>query len=283
LGEKPYTCNIDEASNLARKAKALGVPYRIAMAYPAYSMILKARDLLKEGRIGIVRRSLMSMQLGWMAPRLENKGSRQALWRTDARRNGAGGVINNLACNCQFVMELVTGFRITEVCGGGHACVPGRLIPDDTVVMVRTDKGIPGIFLISQVATGHREGLMFEIWGDKGTMQWCESEPGRLVILEHDGAEQVYTDDTPPGALGAVDTPFGGSEAHIDALARVYRDYANFLQGRPESGTDRIMGMTLEEGVRSVAVCEAITKSVLPPREGDPPVPKWVPVTVPSV
>ena len=63
---------------------------------------------------------------------------------------------------------------------------------------------------------------MLEIWGDKGTLRWCESEPGRLVVLEHGGQEQVYSDDTPPGALGGVDTPFGGSEAHVDALARVY-------------------------------------------------------------
>ena len=281
LGEKPFTCNIDEAANLVRRAKALGVPYRIAMAYPGYSMLMRARDLLREGRIGIVRRVLVSMQLGWMAPRLENRGSRQALWRTDARRNGAGGVVNTLACNCQFVMELVTGFRITEVCAGGHPCVPGRLIPDDAVVMVRTDKGIPGVFLISQVATGHREGLVLEIWGDRGTLRWCESEPGRLVVLEHSGQEQVYSDDTPPGALGGVDTPFGGSAAHIDALARVYREYADYLQGA--SAPERVTGMTLEEGLHSVAVCEAITKSLLPPREGDVPVPKWVPVAVPKV
>ena len=244
-------------------------------------MLMRARDLLREARIGIVRRVLVSMQLGWMAPRLENRGSRQALWRTDARRNGAGGVVNTLACNCQFVMELVTGFRITEVCAGGHPCVPGRLIPDDAVVMMRTDKGIPGVFLISQVATGHREGLVLEIWGDRGTLRWCESEPGRLVVLEHGGREQVYSDDTPPGALGGVDTPFGGSAAHVDALARVYREYADYLQGA--SAPERVTGMTLEEGLHSVAVCEATTKSLLPPREGDAPVPKWVPVAAPKV
>ena len=101
------------------------------------------------------------------------------------------------------------------------------------------------------------------------------------MVLEHSGQEQVYSDDTPPGALGGVDTPFGGSAAHVDALARVYREYADFLQGA--AAPERVTGMTLEEGLRSVAVCEAITKSLLPPREGDVPVPKWVPVAVPKV
>ena len=36
------------------------------------------------------------------------------------------------------------------------------------------------------------------------------------------------------------------------------------------------LGMTIEEGVHSVAVSEAIIKSVTPVQEGQPPVPKWV-------
>ncbi len=283
LGEKPFTCNIDEAANLVRKSKAVGVPYRIAMVYPAYSMLKKARELIKDGRIGIVRRVIISMQLGWMAPRVENKGNRQALWRTDARKNGMGGVVNDLSSNCQFVMEYVTGCQINEACAVGHACVPGRLIPDDAVAMVRTEQGIPGVFLLSQVATGHREGLVFEIWGDKGSMRWWESAPGKLVVLAPTGEQQVYSDDNSAlGAPGGVSTPFGGSDAYVEALARVYRDYADELSGKTKPA-GRVMGMTLEEGLRSVAVIEAITKSMQPPREGEPPVPKWIPVVIPNV
>ena len=283
LGEKPFTCNIDEAANLVRKAKAMNVPYRIAMVYPAYTMLGKARDLVRDGRIGIVRRMVISMQLGWMAPRVENKGNRHALWRTDARKNGHGGVINDLLTNCQFVMEYVTGFRISEVCACGHACVPGRLIPDDAVVIARTEQKIPGVFLLSQVATGHREGLVFEIWGDKGSMRWWESDPGKLVIIDVAGERQEYRDDTPPGAPGGVSTPFGGSEAYVDALARIYRDFANELAGRGTAQGDHVLGMTLDEGLRSIAVIDAATRSMLPPRDDAPPVPKWLPVVVPNV
>ena len=64
-------------------------------------------------------------------------------------------------------------------------------------------------------------------------------------------------------------------------FVRFLREYAEFLQGA--AAPERVTGMTLEEGLHSVAVCEAITKSLLPPREGDAPVPKWVPVAVPKV
>lgn len=286
LGEKPFTCNMDEAANLARKSKATGVPYRIAMVYSAYSMLVKARKLIRDGEIGLVRRFHFSMQLGWMAKRVENMGNRQALWRTDGRRNGFGGVVNDASCNCQYVLEGVTGYRISEVCAAGHACVPGRLIPDDVTVLVRTEQGIIGTFLLSQIAAGHREGLSFEITGDKGAMRWCESEPGRLVLVSNEGEETVLTDTTAPGGICGVDTPFGGSEAYVEALARIYCDFTESLQGHTKKSRladNRILGMTIEEGLRSVAVSEAITRSLAPSREGDPPVPKWIPVVVPKI
>ncbi len=287
LGEKPFTCNMDEAANLARKSRAMGVPYRIAMVYPAYSMLLKARKLFRDGVLGRVRRFHVSMQLGWMAGRVELEDNRQAMWRTDARRNGFGGVINDASCNCQYVLEFITGYRISAVCAAARPCVPGRLIPDDATVLVRTEQGIDGVFLLSQIATGHREGLVVEITGDNGAMLWKESEPGRLVLLANDGSEKVFTDKTAPGAIGGVTTPFCAGEAYVEALARVYRDFADTLAGRTRKSRtadgNRVLGMTIEEGVRTVAVSEAILKSVAPQAEGAPPPPKWIPVVVPVI
>ncbi len=287
LAEKPFTCNMDEAANLARKAKATGVPYRIAMVYPAYSMLLKARKLFRDGVLGRVRRFHVSMQLGWMAGRVELENNRQAMWRTDARRNGFGGVINDASCNCQFVLEGITGYRITDVCANARPCVPGRLIPDDATVLVRTDQGIDGVFLLSQIATGHREGLSLEITGDNGAMRWRECEPGTLVLVSNDGKEKVLTDKTAPGALGGVTTPFAAGEAYVEALARVYRDFADTLAGKTKKSRtadgNRILGMTIEEGLRTVAVSEAIIKSIAPAADGHPPPPKWVRVVIPTI
>ena len=287
LGEKPFTCNLDEAANLVRKSRATGVPYRIAMVYPAYSMLLRARKLFRDGVLGRVRRFHVSMQLGWMAGRVELEGNRQAIWRTDARRNGGGGVINDASCNCQYVLEFITGYRITEVCANARSCVPGRLIPDDAAVFVRTDQGIDGVFLLSQIATGHREGLVVEITGDNGAMLWHESDPGQLVLVANDGSRKVLSDKTASGSLGEVAKPFCAGEAYVEALARVYRDFADSLVGRTRRSRtadgNRVLGMTIEEGLRSVAVSEAIVKSATSPTAGDASNPKWVRVAVPAV
>jgi predicted dehydrogenase len=130
------------------------------------------------------------------------------------------------------------------------------------------------------VAAGHREGLVFEIAGDTGSMRWCESDPGTLVLVANDGTKKTFTDKTAAGAIGGVDTPFVAGDAYVEALARGYCDFADSLAGctkKSRSGENgRLLGMTIEEGVHSVAVSEAIIKSVTPASEGRPPVPKWV-------
>ena len=287
LGEKPFTSNLDEAANLVRKQRTTKVPYRIAMVYPAYSQLAKAKELLKDGAIGTIRRFYVSMQSGWMARRVENQGNTHALWRVDGKRNGVGGVLNDCGCHCQFVLEWLTGFEISDVCVGARACVPGRLIPDDATVLVRTKQGVDGTFIMSQIATGHNEGLTFEITGDKGAMIWRQCEPGALAIVGNDGKRKEFKDSTPSGDSGFEEVPYGANAAYVEALARVYADFAESLAGKagkkPKAKSSGVLGMTAEEGLRSVAVITAMEKSVqfVPPDA--PPAIKWQPVVMPKL
>ena len=287
LGEKPFTSNLDEAANLVRKQRATKVPYRIAMVYPAYPQLSLAKALLKKGVVGTIRRFHFSMQSGWMAKRVENQGNTHALWRVDGKRNGVGGVLNECACHCQFVLEWITGLEITEVCVGAHACVPGRLIPDDAMVLIRTKEGIGGTFAMSQIATGHNEGLTFEITGDKGALLWRQCDPGVLTLVDNTGKRKEYKDSSlPSGEAKDFDTPYGATPAYVAALARVYEDFLDSLTGKKKKSRakdQRIIGMTVEEGLRSVAVTTAMEKSIqfVPPEAPTPP--KWQPVVMPKL
>lgn len=285
IGEKPFTSNLDEAANLVRKQRMTKVPYRIAMVYPAYSQLVHAKELLKDGAVGTIRRFHFSMQSGWMARRVENQGNTHALWRVDGKRNGVGGVLNDCGCHCQYVLEWLTGFEISDVCVGARACVPGRLIPDDATVLVRTKQGVDGTFIMSQIATGHNEGLTFEITGDKGAMIWRQCEPGLLTIVDNEGKRKEFKDSTPSGDSGFAETPYGANAAYIEALTRVYADFTESLVGKAKKSKKSagILGMTAEEGLRSVAVVTAMEKSVqfVPPDA--PPAIKWQPVVMPRL
>ncbi len=288
LGEKPFTSNLDEAANLVRKQRSTKVPYRVAMVYPAYPQLEKARELLKDGAIGTLRRFQVSMQSGWMALRVENHGNAHALWRVDGKRNGVGGVLNDCGCHCQFVLEWLTGLEISEVCVGAHACVPGRLIPDDATVLVRTKQGVGGTFIMSQIATGHNEGLSFEMTGDKGAMLWRQCDPGLLTVVGNDGKRKELRIDSPSGDSGFAEVPYGANAAYVEALSRVYADFAESLAAKPArrsraKSSGGVLGMTAEEGMRSVAVVTAMEKSVqFVPQDAPPPI-KWQPVVMPRL
>lgn len=277
LCEKPFTCNLDEALNLRRKQKLLGIPYRIAMVYPAYSQLVHARKLVKDGALGTLRRFDVFLQQGWMARRVENQGVRSAIWRTERAHSGKGGVVTEMACHCQFALEWVTGLEIDSVCAAARAVVPGRSVPDDAAVFVRTTSAPAGIFRMSTVAVGHTEGLSFEILGDAAAMYWRQDRPGELRIVENDGTEKVFLDRSAKGTGDSALVPFGANDAYIEALARVYKDFNDEINGtvkKIRKTGERILGMTIDEGVRSVAVADAIEQSAAALDEG----PKWVKV-----
>lgn len=299
LGEKPFTVNLDEAANLVRKQRLTKVPYRIAMVYPAYPALVKARKLIQEGELGNLRRFVFSYQSGWMAQRIENQTSRQALWRTDYRRNGMGGVVTACAADCQFVLEWLTGLSISEVCATGRPTVPGRLIPDDATVLVRTESGIAGVFMLSQIAIGHHDGLELEITGAKASISWRQSRPGQLVIVTAEGRKTTLDEPSAEGTDPTCDLPYGANPAYVEALSQVYADFADSLRGvrkAERSVDDHILGMSMEEGLRSVAVVEAMVKSMgnsLPDQstyqfaqqqlKSPAPESKWVAVKMPAV
>jgi predicted dehydrogenase len=164
--------------------------------------------------------------------------------------------------------------------------VPGRLIPDDATVLVRTRQGIGGTFLMSQIATGRNEGLTVEITGDKGTLLWKQCEPQILAIIGNDGKRKEYKDATASGECAVAETPYGANAAYVEALTRVYKDFVESLTGKTKksrSKDNRILGMTVEEGLRSVAVTAAMEKSIqfVPPDA--PPAVKWQPVVIPQL
>ena len=264
LMEKPFACTLDEARNLAWKQEKTGVPLCVAMPYRAYSMLRTAKGMADSGEIGEVRRFSMSFRSPWMARRIENAGNRGALWRTDAHMNGGGGIIMECAPHLQHVLEWISGLHISEVAADGYPVVPGRILPDECNVLVRTAEGARGVFLMSRVAIGHREGLAFEIAGDRGALTWRQDEPAAMRLERLDGASHTLTDATPSGVTTSFETPFGANAAFIEALAAVYAQFAAEVAAGRRAAPEERIGLSAAEGVRSAEVTDAILRSVAP-------------------
>lgn len=288
LSEKPFTCNMDEAHNLTRKQQSSGLPYGIAFVHAGYPMLQKARALIQDEKaVGNVRKVVTAFELGWMAQRLETAGNKQAGWRADPRRCGPAGCLIDMGIHCLSLTEWVTGLSVNEVNADLRATVAGRILDDDCSVLVRFAGGARGVFLCSQIATGAKQGLALEVYGDKGALLWNQNEPDRLALRGPDGAQQLFTGgpaSQEPDAPAAP-CPYGNNPAYIAALAETYRSFAAYLEA-PKKAAQREGGLCfslIDEGLRHVAFVDTVLQNTASPEEGQPPLAKWMPFAVPPV
>jgi predicted dehydrogenase len=288
LSEKPFTCNMDEALNLTRKHQKSGLPYGIAMVYAGYPMLQQAKALIQNEKvIGTVRKVVSTFELGWMAQRLETAGNKQAGWRADPRRCGPAGCLIDLGIHCLHLTEWATGLSVNEVSADLRATVAGRILDDDCSVLTRFAGGARGVFLCSQIATGAKQGLTLEVYGDKGAVLWSQNEPDQLAVRGPDGTQQLFTGGPSADELATPSPrgPYGNNTAYIAALAETYRSFAAYLEA-PKKAAQRNGGLcftTVSEGLRAVAFVDTVLQNVAVPEEGQPLPSKWIPFSVPPV
>lgn len=286
FSEKPFTCNIGEALNLSRKQRDSGTPYGIAMNYAGYPMLRKARTLiLDENRLGTIRKIVVNYTLGWLGQRLETAGNKQAGWRVDPRRNGPAGSVVDLGTHCFYVAEWLTGHKVTALCADTRPTVPGRILDDDSSILVRFENDVRGLFDISQIMLGRDEGLALEIVGDKGALRWRQHQPDQLVLFDENGTQTLEQGGTPFANASAAPAPFAGDDAYVDALAHSYNSFAQRLT-QQDSAPAAPAYMTIEEGLRSVVFVDSVLRNItLPEAEEDktPVLEKWTIYEVPPI
>jgi predicted dehydrogenase len=180
-----------------------------------------------------VRKVVAEYPQGWLAGPAEGK---QAEWRVDPAKSGAGGCIGDIGVHAFNLAEFVTGLKVTELLADLAAVVPGRLLDDDVSILLRFDNGARGVLLASQIEVGELNGLRIRCYGDKGGMVWKQEEPNSFALHHGDGrTEIVRSSDASlgPDAASRTRTPGGHPEGYLEAFANLYRDFAAVLRGAP--------------------------------------------------
>src|SRR5690606_25031206 len=103
--DKPMTTSLADARRLREVVKASGKLFILTHNYTGYPMVRQAREMIAAGEIGEIRHVQAEYAQDWLTEAAETAGSKQAEWRTDPSRSGAGGCIGdigthayNLAC-----------------------------------------------------------------------------------------------------------------------------------------------------------------------------------------
>ena len=236
--EKPMTFNVKEAKELRKIVKQSRKVFGLMHNYTGYPMVKLARDIVRQGELGKIRKVVVQYPQGWLATALEKTGQQQAVWRTDPKQSGGSGCMGDIGTHAENLSEYITGLKITHICADLTTFVKGRKLEDDGNCLLRFNNGARGILHASQVAIGEENNLAIWIYGEEKALEWHQEHPNYLYVKEPDGPVQVwgrgndYVGAKSPAAVRATRLPSGHPEAFFEAFANIYCNFADTVRAR---------------------------------------------------
>src|SRR3546814_2302797 len=94
--EKPMTFTLEEAQQLQAKVEETGLTLLLTHTYTGYPMVKQARQLVKDGALGKIRKVWVEYPQGWLSRLTEREGNAQAAWRTDPKKSGKSGRLGDI-------------------------------------------------------------------------------------------------------------------------------------------------------------------------------------------
>jgi predicted dehydrogenase len=267
LSDKPATLNLAQAQELAALVTKTGLVYGLTHNYTGYPLVKQARAMVQAGKLGKIRKVVVEYPQGWLATRLEDSGQKQAAWRIDPAKSGAGGCVGDVGTHAENLAEYITGLRIQELAADATSFVEGRLLDDDINVLLRFEGGAKGVLHASQISVGEENNLNIRIYGECGGLEWHQKEPNSLFVKWLDQPMQVYRTGQgylEPVAAAATRTPPAHPEGYLEAFANIYKNFAATLtarlEGRAATEQENDFPQILD-GVRGMAFIEAVVAS----------------------
>ena len=255
--DKPLSTTLEDAERLVRAVHEHGVTFALTHNYTGYPLVKQARQLVADGAIGEVRKVVTSYSQGWLAQPIERDGNKQASWRTDPEKAGAGA-LGDIGSHAENLAAYVTGLQLDRLCADVRTVVPGRAIDDDANVLLRYQGGAGGVLHCSQIAAGLENDLRLRVSGTDGTLSWRQEQPNELVLNPREGPERIYRrghDTLAPAAQHASRLPAGHPEAFHEAFANVYGNALRTIAARAAGEDPDPLDLdfpTVEDGARGV-------------------------------
>jgi predicted dehydrogenase len=264
--DKPLTTTLAEAKALRQSVKRSGRIFALTHNYTGYPMVRQAREMAQGGALGRIRLVQAEYVQDWLSERLEATGQKQAEWRTDPARSGAGGCIGDIGTHAYNLADFITGLPLEELAADVTTFVQGRAVDDNVQIMLRYAGGAKGALWASQVAPGHENDLTIRIYGDKGGLTWRQTNPNYLTFAGLGQPPQTIGRNAPGAgaAAGRVSRiPAGHPEGYLEGFATIYSEVAAaiFAARDGKSPPAEAMFPTIEDGVKGVAFIEAALAS----------------------
>jgi predicted dehydrogenase len=262
--DKPLAFTVAEGEELVRLVEGGTTLFALTHNYTGYPAVRQAREMVRTGQLGDLRKVMVEYFQDWLMQPLENRGNKQAEWRTDPARAGLGGSVGDIGSHAQNLLEFITGLKVEALCADLSCVVPGRRLDDDGNILLRLSGGAKGTLLCSQIACGEENRLSIRVYGSEAGLEWHQQEPNTLIYKAagkpwtHLRTGQHYMSEP---AKAAARMPAGHPEGYLEAFANIYRGFIEDVR-RVGSGQAPLRSYPgVEEGLRGLRFIERAVAS----------------------
>jgi predicted dehydrogenase len=265
--DKPLTATLADAKKLAKLAEGSGRLFVLTHNYTGYPMVRQARDMVARGQLGQIRVVQAEYPQDWLTEKVEASGQKQASWRTDPKKSGAGGATGDIGTHAYNLARFVTGLELDSLAADLDAFVDGRPVDDNAHVLLRFTNGAKGMLWASQVAPGNENALALRVYGTKGGLEWSQEHPNHLWFTPFGEPKRLIT----RGGAGAGDAaarvsriPPGHPEGYLEGFANIYAEAARAIRAARRKGgkvPKDVVFPSVRDGLEGVAFVDACVRS----------------------
>ena len=261
--DKPLTSTLADARKLAIAAERSNALFVLTHNYTGYPMVRQAREMVARGEIGKIRVVQVEYPQDWLT---QQEDFKQAEWRTDPARSGAGGSTGDIGTHAHNLARFVTGLEVESLAADLDAFVPGRQVDDNGHIMLRFQGGAKGMLWCSQVAPGNENALRIRVFGEAGGLEWAQEDPNYLWHTPFGEPKRVITRN----GSGAGDAatrisrvPSGHPEGYLEGFANIYSEAADAIVAHREGiePAAEVMYPTIKDGLKGVEFIDACVRS----------------------
>ena len=265
--EKPIAFTLDEAKQIKTKLEATGLTLLLCHTYTGYPMVKQAKQLLKSGVLGKIRKVYVEYPQGWLSTLLEATGQAQASWRTDPKRSGKAGSMGDIGTHAFNLAEYVTGLQVSQLSSNLNIVVEGRMLDDDGAAFLKFNNGATGVLMATQIAAGEENNVKIRVYCEKGGIEWKQEDANTLLVKWLDKPTEIFRAGA--GYNSSFSThntrvPAGHPEGYLEAFANLYRNFALTVRAKINGEQPKEEWLDfpgVEEGIRGMAFINNVVES----------------------
>jgi predicted dehydrogenase len=264
--DKPLTVSLAEARKMQAAVAKAGRVFALTHNYTGYPLVRRMREMVAAGDLGEIRLVQVEYPQDWLTGPTEASGNKQAEWRVDPARSGAGGALGDIGTHAYNLADFVTGIDVAELCADLSSFGAGRKLDDNAQILLRYANGARGMLWASQVAPGNENGLRLRVYGTKGGFDWVQANPNVLLWSPLGQSARIVTRGGPDAGQAAARVtrvPPGHPEGYLEGFANIYSEVALAIKaartGAPAPA--ECLFPTIVDGVKGLAFVEAAVAS----------------------